>query len=98
MEKSKNRSKKKQHSKLPYSRINYILMIAGIISNIIGFYLLYIGDINFAPVLIVLGYCVFFPLGLLIQGKRANSSVGRERLVYTQEVGGSNPLSPNDLN
>ena len=82
---------------LPYNGTNYTLIAIGIFIIALGFLLLYVGSITLAPILLVVGYCVIIPLGLLLKGKRANSSAGRERLVYTQEVGGSNPLSPKKI-
>ncbi len=84
----------RKRARLPYTSTNYALIGIGFFSVFLGFLLLYAGSITLAPILLVVGYCVLIPLGLLLRVRRANSSAGRERLVYTQEVGGSNPLSP----
>jgi len=38
---------------------------AGMVSITLGYVLLAVGDISFAPVLLVGGYCVLIPLSLL---------------------------------
>jgi len=39
----------------------------GILSGVVGFILLASGSIVLAPILLVLGYLVFFPLGILLK-------------------------------
>ncbi len=97
MKRKRRPQKPKKTTRLPYTGTNYALIGIGIFLAFLGFLLLYVGSISLAPVLLVVGYCVLIPLGLLLKTKdeRANSSVGRERLPYKQEVRGSNPLSPN---
>uniref|UniRef100_A0A7C4XLS7 DUF3098 domain-containing protein n=1 Tax=candidate division WOR-3 bacterium TaxID=2052148 RepID=A0A7C4XLS7_UNCW3 len=46
---------------------NFLLFGIGLISIVIGFILLRNGDIVLAPILLVLGYLVFFPLGILLK-------------------------------
>ncbi|MEO0136866.1 MAG: hypothetical protein ABIL39_09850 [candidate division WOR-3 bacterium] len=50
-----------------FTKKNYLLFGAGLGSLIIGFILLRAGDIVLAPILLVLGYLVFFPLGILLK-------------------------------
>ncbi len=50
-----------------FTRKNLLFFVAGLISIIIGFILLRNGDITLAPILLVLGYLVFFPLGILLK-------------------------------
>ncbi|MGB9719926.1 MAG: hypothetical protein ACPL28_00380 [bacterium] len=50
-----------------FTKKNYLFFGAGLISLIIGFVLLRGGDITLAPILLVLGYLVFFPLGILLK-------------------------------
>lgn len=50
---------------LRLSRINYLLMGAGLLSIILGYVLLARGSIVAAPLLLVLGYVVLFPLGII---------------------------------
>lgn len=68
--KEKKEKKEKKPSALieiQFTKKNYILFGAGLLSIIIGFILLRIGDIVLAPILLVLGYLVFFPLGILLK-------------------------------
>ncbi len=50
-----------------FAKKNYLFFGAGLLSIIIGFILLRNGDIVLAPILLVLGYLVFFPLGILLK-------------------------------
>jgi len=47
-----------------FGPINYALMAGGLVAAGLGFVLLGRGDISFAPVLIVVGYCALIPLGI----------------------------------
>ena len=42
-----------------------VILIAGMISIVVGYVFLGLGSISLAPVLLVLGYCVLVPLALL---------------------------------
>ncbi len=53
-------------SRLRFARLNYILLAAGFVSLVLGYWLLSRGSTTGAPILLVLGYCVFFPLGLAL--------------------------------
>ena len=46
---------------------NYAIMGAGIVTIVIGFITLASGSITLAPILLVLGYCVLIPVGLLVK-------------------------------
>ncbi|MEO0185762.1 MAG: hypothetical protein ABIL22_04120 [candidate division WOR-3 bacterium] len=50
-----------------FTKKNYLFFGAGLVSLIVGFVLLRGGDIVLAPILLVLGYLVFFPLGILLK-------------------------------
>ncbi|MEN3043849.1 MAG: hypothetical protein ABDH37_01340 [Candidatus Hydrothermales bacterium] len=54
---------------LPYKKENYILIILGIISALIGFIFLWFGDKTFSVIFLVLGYLVLIPFGLLFKFK-----------------------------
>jgi hypothetical protein len=57
----------KQHlpPSLRWSPVNYALMGAGILSLALGFLLLANGSTVAAPLLLVLGYVVLIPLGII---------------------------------
>ena len=52
--------------RLRFGPINAILLGAAVISLGVGYLLLSEGDTTLAPMLLVLGYCVLFPLGLAL--------------------------------
>ena len=52
------------HSRLNFGKKNYISLGAAAISLGVGYWLLSRGSTTAAPILLVLGYCVFFPVGL----------------------------------
>jgi len=57
-----------QHAKpsLQFSPINAILLIAGLGSIVLGYELLSRGSTTAAPLLLVLGYAVLIPLGIIL--------------------------------
>jgi hypothetical protein len=50
-----------------FSQKNMIFFGIGLILVVVGFILLAAGDIVFAPILLIVGYLVFFPLGILLK-------------------------------
>ena len=53
-------------SRLHFGPKNYTLLAAAVVSLAAGYWLLYRGSTTAAPILLVLGYCVFFPVGLAL--------------------------------
>jgi hypothetical protein len=53
-------------SRLQFGPKNYACLAAAVASLGIGYFLLSKGSTTAAPILLVLGYCVFFPLGLAL--------------------------------
>lgn len=51
---------------LRFSPLNLALLAAGLVAIIIGYTLLAGGDIVAAPLLLVLGYAVLIPLGIIL--------------------------------
>ncbi len=70
-EKKKKKEQKKQKQELlldiKFSKKNTMFFGIGLILVIIGFILLAAGDITLAPIVLVVGYLVFFPLGILLK-------------------------------
>lgn len=70
---AKKESKDKKDKKagvladIKYTNRNYLFFGAGILSVTLGFILLATGSIVLAPILLVVGYIVFFPLGILLK-------------------------------
>ncbi|HEY7471720.1 MAG TPA: hypothetical protein VIE68_05160 [Gemmatimonadota bacterium] len=50
---------------LSFSRANAMWLGAGAVSVAIGYFLLSTGSETIAPILLVLGYCVLFPIGII---------------------------------
>ena len=51
---------------LRFGRRNAIFLAAALVSLAAGYVLLSKGDTTLAPILLVVGYCVLFPLGLAL--------------------------------
>ena len=56
-------------SELVLGRVNYLLMGLGMAAIVLGFILLALKDITVSPLLLVLGYCILIPAGLLLRGE-----------------------------
>jgi hypothetical protein len=52
--------------RLRFGRVNALLLGSAVVSLAAGYLLLAQGSTTLAPVLLVLGYCVLFPLGLAL--------------------------------
>jgi hypothetical protein len=53
-------------SRLRFGPRNYAFLAAGVVCLAAGYWLLSRGSTGAAPVLLVLGYCVCFPIGLAL--------------------------------
>ena len=53
-----------------FGKRNYILFAVGLLVIIAGFIFLGTGDTVFAPILLVLGYCVIIPMAIIIKDKK----------------------------
>jgi hypothetical protein len=53
-------------ARLRFSARNYALLAAALVCLVVGYWLLSRGSTGAAPILLVLGYCVLFPLGLAL--------------------------------
>ena len=70
MKKEKKEKKEKKQEQLidvKFKKKNILFFGIGVVLAIIGFILLATGDIVLAPILLILGYLVFFPLGILVK-------------------------------
>lgn len=59
--------KKPARPMIALGRKNYLIMGAGVLVIAAGFIFLSRGSITLAPILLVLGYCVVIPVGLLVK-------------------------------
>ena len=55
---------------IDFGRTNFIVLSIGLFLIIAGFIFLAVGDITIAPILLVMGYCVAIPLGILLPGRK----------------------------
>jgi len=53
-------------ARLRFRRQNVVTLGAAVASLVVGYGLLAGGSMTVAPMLLVLGYCVLFPLGLML--------------------------------
>jgi hypothetical protein len=53
-------------SRLRFGPRNFAFLGAGLVCVVAGYWLLRQGSTTAAPILLVLGYCVFFPVGLAL--------------------------------
>ena len=53
-----------------FARSNYWMLFVGLVVIVIGFITLRMGSITLAPILLVLGYCVIIPIGILLRPKK----------------------------
>ena len=52
----------------PFGRKNYLLFLIGVMTIVSGYVLMYLtADIVWAPVMLVIGYCVIIPISILIK-------------------------------
>jgi hypothetical protein len=53
-------------SRLHFGLKNWLFLGAAVVALGTGYWLLHQGSTTAAPILLVLGYCVFFPVGLAL--------------------------------
>ena len=52
----------------PFGRKNYLLFLIGVMTIVAGYVLMYLtADIVWAPVMLVVGYCVIIPISIMIK-------------------------------
>jgi hypothetical protein len=65
---------------LPFTKTNYMILAVGILSIVLGYIALgqdpWDGTMPlvFAPILLVIGYCILIPLGILYRKNTSNNS------------------------
>ena len=67
MAKKRRQKTKAAAKKLAFGRRNWLVLLAGVLTIVLGFFALSTGSITLAPILLVLGYCVIVPLAILIK-------------------------------
>lgn len=56
----------KDSARLQFGAKNYLFLGGAVASLVVGYALLGAGSTGLAPILLVLGYCVLFPVGLAL--------------------------------
>ena len=75
IEKSRQSKKTKRDDSFPFERENYIILLAGIVVIVLGYLALSEKTVEgflpltVAPILLVLGYCVIIPVGIMYRKK-----------------------------
>jgi len=59
-----------------FSKRNWTWLIAGAAVIVAGFISLAMGSITLAPILLVVGYCVLIPIGILIGPPKSATAAG----------------------
>jgi hypothetical protein len=70
--------KKRREGSLTMGSRNVLMLFAGIVVIVIGYFLLSRGSITAAPLLLVIGYCVVVPLSIVLWVKKTESGNQRE--------------------
>lgn len=66
MARSSRKAARDSTTALQFSRVNLILLAAAVVSIVLGYWLVARGSIVAAPLLLVLGYVVLIPLGIIL--------------------------------
>ncbi|MBI5019976.1 MAG: DUF3098 domain-containing protein [Ignavibacteriales bacterium] len=86
IEKSKLTKKLKQDEILPLERVNYIILGIGLLVIILGYIALSgnkvegFSQLTLAPILLVLGYCVIIPVGIMYRKKEKKNEMPAEQV------------------
>ena len=64
--------RRRREGSLVLGQRNVLLLVAGIVVILIGYFLLGRGSITAAPLLLVIGYCVIIPLSIILWAKRSD--------------------------
>ncbi len=59
-----------------FGKTNWLVLGIGLVAIIIGFVALAAGSITLAPILLVLGYCVLIPVGIMIGEEKKGDTQG----------------------
>ena len=75
IEKVKGSRKPRKDDLFPFGRENYLILLAGVVVIVLG-YVALSGDqvegfmpLTLAPILLIIGYCVIIPIGIMYRKK-----------------------------
>jgi xanthine/uracil permease len=74
MASAKKSKKGASHSAPDFGKRNYMILGVGVLLIVAGFLFLAGGDITVSPILLVLGYCIVVPLGVLLPKEKEDGS------------------------
>jgi len=83
IEKLKQAKKTKKDDVFPFERENYIILLAGLVVIILGYLALSEKTVEgflpltVAPILLVIGYCVIIPVGIMYRKKSPKNEAGQ---------------------
>ncbi len=63
----------------PFGKRNYIFSALALAVIIVGYILLGQGSVTFAPLLLVIGYCVLVPIALIVKDPDKQKEVSKEQ-------------------
>jgi uncharacterized membrane protein HdeD (DUF308 family) len=69
-EKTAISEKREKTEEIRFGKANYLLLFLGVLSVALGYLTLSKGSITLAPVLLVIGYCMLIPFGIVIRGRK----------------------------
>ncbi len=76
IQKDKSTKKAKRDQSLSLESINYQIILAGVVTIVVGYFALSAKPwdnpiaLNVAPILLVIGYCVVIPIGIIFRRKK----------------------------
>jgi hypothetical protein len=85
IDKSRQARKAKKDEVFPFGRENYLILLAGVVVIILGYLALSQNTVEgffpltVAPILLVLGYCVIVPVGIMYRKKDRTAEAPEER-------------------
>ena len=74
------KKEKSEKGGLPFGPKNYAIMGAGLLAIILGYISLGSGSITLAPILLVIGYCVLFPVGIILKGRPDEDEISEDEI------------------
>jgi membrane protein YdbS with pleckstrin-like domain len=84
------KKKTKRIESLSLEKINYLIILSGIVVILAGYIALSTKPwdnsiaLTIAPVLLVLGYCVIIPIGIIFRKKKTEDEMVEQQLVEQQ--------------
>lgn len=65
--------KREKTEEIRFGKINYLLLSLGVLFIAFGYLSLSRGSLTLAPIMLVVGYCVLIPFGIVMRGKKRDT-------------------------